>query len=101
MPGTIVSFIVLTSTAPESSKTQAAPLPQDRWSQIRSAHLQNKGKMTSWDVLRSRGMQGHRNDVSETEESSKRELTEDQRRAMEQAEFDAMLEAERKKASGS
>ena len=59
--------------------------------------------MTSWDVLRARSLQGteDKEDGHSEGRRSKRELTDEQRRAIEQAEFDAMLEAERKIASGS
>lgn len=57
--------------------------------------------MTSWEALRSRSVQEVQNNPASEDERSKRDLTEDQRRAIEQAEFDKMLETERKIASGS
>ena len=46
-------------------------------------------------------MQEVQTNPASEDERSKRDLTEDQRRAIEQAEFNRMLEAERKIASGS
>lgn len=67
--------------------------PHARWDDIRTANARNVGRNSSWDALR----QKHERDrVAGTEEAS---FWTENDRTQEQAQFDAMVEEERKRAS--
>jgi hypothetical protein len=80
-------------TSPESATATATNSPLNRWDEIRKANARGSAQNSSWDALR----QNHeRNRVAGTNEASS--FTESDR-AQEQANFDAMLEAERRRGS--
>ncbi|KAH9950498.1 hypothetical protein B0H21DRAFT_819296 [Amylocystis lapponica] len=79
---------------PPSSSSEDSSRPANRWDQIRAANARNAGQPSSWDILR----QQH-----ERERVVKKTVSEDRfddvDLAEEQARFDAMVDAERRKAS--
>jgi len=74
---------------------------QSRWAEIRRANSQQPSRMTSWDALR-KHHQPRRTADSDVKSrdraphAAESEVDTDQERAVEQAKFDAILEAERK-----
>ncbi|KIM85322.1 hypothetical protein PILCRDRAFT_817326 [Piloderma croceum F 1598] len=75
----------------ESTSTRTDTSPHSRWDEIRAANTRNAAQHSSWDALR----QNHeRNQVARTDDAYSSTESD---RAQEQARFDAMLEAERRR----
>jgi len=80
-------------TSPDTETATPTNSPLNRWDEIRKANARNSARNSSWDALR----QNHERDrVAGINEGSY--FTESDR-AREQARFDAMLEAERRRGS--
>ncbi|KAI0321366.1 hypothetical protein OF83DRAFT_1100007 [Amylostereum chailletii] len=90
-----------TASAP-SPRPQSAPRPSSKWDEIRIANNpQNGGVRTAWDRLRHPQTPARRTQDAPSDPSDAREPNPsdaDDSRAAEQAKFDAMLDAERRKA---
>ncbi|KAI0932010.1 hypothetical protein AcW1_000741 [Taiwanofungus camphoratus] len=89
-------------TAAPAPNTQAAPpslnnAPKatSRWDEIRAANARNAGQSSSWDVLR----QSHERERVQTNAPADAPSSPETGRAAEQAQFDALLETERRTAS--
>lgn len=87
---TTADVCMTASGNPEVTESLA---PHNRWDEIRAANARNAGRSSSWDALR----QGHeRSQIAGSSDAASFSAEND--RAREQAQFDAMLEAERRKA---
>lgn len=67
------------------------PRPQTKWDQIRAENARNAGRPSSWDILR---QQHERTRIPSSSSTSTPDNSRDDR-TLEQARFDALLEAER------
>ncbi|CCM05169.1 uncharacterized protein FIBRA_07378 [Fibroporia radiculosa] len=84
-----------TSTPKSAASPEAPSRPASRWQEIRAANSRGAGLPSSWDVLR----QTHeRSRLPDDAQSTNQPPMTD--RAREQAQFDALLEAERRIAGG-
>ncbi|OBZ80085.1 hypothetical protein A0H81_00959 [Grifola frondosa] len=79
----------------EEASNENARHPSSRWEELRAANARNAGKSSSWDALR----QNHeRQQVPDHIQTASSPETDDRVRA--QAEFDAVVEAERRLSRG-
>lgn len=78
-------------TSPESTGTNTAS--HGRWDELRAANIKQAGLNSSWDALRQSHERGRVADATDASQSTEND------RAQEQAQFDAMLEAERRAAT--
>ncbi|KAI0721236.1 hypothetical protein C8T65DRAFT_631088 [Cerioporus squamosus] len=86
--------------APKVTEESSPSRPKSVWEAIREANAQNTGKRSSWDELRQRHERERVSDrVSVQPQASTSSDLEDPR-VQAQAEFDAILEAERRAARG-
>jgi len=89
-----------------SSHSQAVPSPSGRWDQIRAAN-NKKGPVSSWDVIRQNHERNHINASGDSQsqdsdhDGSAFEAKEDTTRALDEVQFDTMLETERRRTSRS
>jgi hypothetical protein len=80
------------SNAPDAAPPQAAQ-PKNRWEEIRAANARSAGYVSSWDTIRQRH---ERNRLPDSTSSPTNDPPLSDRTA-EQAKFDAILEAERRR----
>ncbi|EGO03506.1 hypothetical protein SERLA73DRAFT_175014 [Serpula lacrymans var. lacrymans S7.3] len=76
----------------ETSSNTAASQPAARWNEIRAANARAAGQQSSWDAIR------QKHERNRLPNSSSNTVVDE--RALEQAKFDAMIEAERRKGTG-
>ena len=86
-----------TPDAASDGAAAATARPKGAWDAIREANAQRTGKHSTWDELRERH---ERQRVSERVPVQQRASEAEDPRAKAQAEFDAILEAERRAARG-
>ena len=83
------------STSPGISNTTSTSTnfpSHGRWDELRAANIKQAGRNSSWDALRQSHERERIADGTDASQSTEND------RAQEQAQFDAMLEAERKAA---
>ncbi|KAH7931089.1 hypothetical protein BV22DRAFT_1027852 [Leucogyrophana mollusca] len=81
------------NSIPASGQPSQPAELKSRWEEIRAANTRNAGRQSSWDTIRQQHERS-RLPGSTSQDSSVAETQDD--RALEQAKFDAMLEAERR-----
>lgn len=72
--------------------------PKNRWEEIRAANARSAGYVSSWDAIRQR-YERNRMPSSTSSQSNGPPSSATDDRAAEQAKFDAILEAERRRGS--
>ncbi|KAI0639796.1 hypothetical protein C8Q77DRAFT_1152743 [Trametes polyzona] len=85
------------SSSPSSASHESPARPKSAWEAIREANARNSGRHSSWDELRQR--HERQRTVNRVQQKEPAEIEDP--RAQAQAEFDAILEAERKAARAS
>ncbi|KAG2366630.1 hypothetical protein BDR07DRAFT_1606825 [Suillus spraguei] len=83
------------SNAPDAASSQAAQ-PKNRWEEIRAANARSSGYVSSWDTIRQRHERNRLPNSTSSPSNDPPSFGMDDRTA-EQAKFDAILEAERRR----
>ena len=81
---------VFTADSPQVAR------PKNRWEEIRAANARSAGYVSSWDTIRQR-YERHQSPSSMSSQSNGSPSSDTDDRAIEQAKFDAILDAERRR----